>query len=341
MSDFLLLEGFDAYPSVNAADGGLQSKWTIGGSGTFNLAAGRFAGQCMRLYDATGSTRFARRNLPALAGPNFCIGFAYRCGDAPGIGTQYIFYLDNVTTSQIRILQTGQKLNVTRNTTVLFTTGDILITNQWHYIELVGTLADTGGHVELWVDNVKVGEFSGDTNNVAGAQYNSILLLAPDNAGSGTIASFDDLYVNNGNVRLGEMRIDYSPVSGDTADKDFVPSTGSTNWNLLDEVPIVSTDYVTGAVVTDKDLYEIADITDDGGQVFAVQAMISALKTDAGTREFDVLLVAGASTVNTRQVPVTTPYIHEGEILENNPATSAPWTFSGLNGVKVGQEVMV
>ena len=341
MTDFSLIEGFDYYNGGGTTNGGYRSVWTGGGSGDWLTGTGRFGvGQRCRLGDATGNTAYIQRTLPGGAiGPDFAIGFAY---SQNGDGVSQLFYTRNGATEQLNLRHIGGgNFGLYLNATLLGTTGAIMVGNneaEWVWFDIVGTLADSGGHVEVWVNNVKKIDFTGDTTNGA-AVFDRILLRCPDGTGASNWSNFDDLLIWPVATRIGDSRIDYQPVNGDTADKDFTPSTGSDNYALLDEVPMAVADYVTAINLGDKDVYEVTNLSADTSSILAAQGVILFDKTDAGARELEVQIISAAADESGIVVPGTTANMAYGPCVDVDPNTSAPWTYGGFNAMKLGLEV--
>lgn len=347
MTDFALIEGFDYYKDSTTGAGGMRSVWTQSGTGDWELATGRFGvGQRARLGDGTGATASMSRTLPGGSiGPNFSVGFAY--SQAISGSTTALFSLLNGATLQLNLRYNDttnpNELLLYMNNTLLGATG-VIFTGageaDFVWIDMFGTLADSGGHVEVWINNVKKIDFTGDTNNGT-ATFNTIQLRCPDGGGSANWANFDDLLILPTNTRIGDSRVDYEPVSADTADKDWVPSTGTDNYAVLDENPINSSDYVTGAVVGDKDIYELTNLAADTSTITGVQPIILCDKTDAGAREIRLFSRSNATEDSATILPGTTAAIALGSVMDVDPNTGAAWTFAGYNALKLGLEVTV
>lgn len=341
MSDFLLIEGFDYYNTAGTGDGGVLTVWGYGGSGEYDIIAGRDGGQCLRLGDITGGTRYLERFLPEDTNSSFSVGFAMRRGTDGGA---MFFRLAGGVTNAAHI-----ELRTSGSTDIGVYAGGVLvgliptifpISTDWFYVELVGTIAPAGGRLEVWVDDTKYIDFTGDTSSHASDHtYGRVLLRCPDGGGSSNWFYFDDIYINKVATRLGEMRIDYHPVSADTAQKDMTPSTGATNYNLLDEIPVATADYVTGAATGDQDIYDLLDIAVDEYDIKAVQPVILAGKTDAGSRQIIVQGISGASEDANTVSLITAPNYRLLDPMDVDPATAAAWTFAGFNALQLGIEV--
>lgn len=348
MAEYALAEGFDYYNSGGTTVGGYRQVWNSGGSGDWLTGNSRFgAGQgfCCRLGDATGNTAYIWRKFPGgLIGPDFAVGFAYSQATD---GVSQLIYLRNNGVDQLDLRYDGALgFNLYRGTTLLGNTGAVLISNseaEWVWIDIFGTISDTG-HVEVWIDNVKKIDFTGDTNNIAGGGaglIDEVWLRCPDGSGGSNWANFDDLVVAPTAVRLGEHRIEYKAVNGDVGSGTFVPSTGTAHYALLDESPPSTTDYVTGTTVGNKDTLDVADVTINSSIIRTVQPVILYDKSDAGAREVALRGVSGGSSVSKTLLPSTTLGFDFGETMDVDPATGVAWTYSGLASARLEFEITV
>lgn len=344
MSDYLLIEGFDYYNTAGAGAGGVvSSQWSPSGDGEIDIIAGLIGGgQCLRMGDITGgSARTLERNLPASTS-SFSVGAFTRCRtDA----NQAFLQLRNV------LGDAHVQLYALNNTDVQVRVGGAIvgvIPGVWIsessivHIEAVGTVHPSSGSLDIYIDRTLEFSFAGDTSNHATDHTISrIAISCPNGSGANNWFYFDHLYVSPVAVQHGDLLVDYVPVIADTADKDWVPSTGTANAALLDEVPVAVADYVTGAVVGDLDVYEIDDLSADSSSIVAVQPVILASKTDAGAREVEMQLISGAAQVDTAISPSTTTGFHYGTISDDDPDTAGAWSYSSFNAAKLGLEVTV
>lgn len=339
---FPVIDGFDLYNSTAAATGGLYAAWTNTSSGgTVSLIAGRFGGQAVRMSDGTGN--FASVRIPTGNMSGFAVGVAYRIATLATIGSPAIVQLmDSAFAAQltINVNASGQVLVYRGATNLITGTLSTILATAWNYIELVGTIADSGGTLELWVNGALHGTFTGDTKNTANAGMDYIQIQAADGSGGGTNSDFDDLYVSDSATRIGERRVEVLRPSADTAQKDFVPSTGTNNAAMVDDTTVLTTDYVQGGTVGNLDLYDLGDMATTPLSIDAVQLVAFALKTDATTRAFALVAdLAGTQTVSTDKTLNATIARYTSTML-TKPGGGA-WDSAALNALKAGPKVTV
>jgi hypothetical protein len=132
----------------------------------------------------------------------------------------------------------------------------------------------------------------GTANNQANA-----VRLRSDNAV--TSAWFDDFLCFSGsgaapNDWVGDIRAVQLLPSGDTAQRDFSRSAGSTNYALVDEaVQNGDTDYVFSGTPNHQDLYDLGDLATTPSSILAMQSRMFAKKTDSGARSGQIRVKSG------------------------------------------------
>lgn len=335
-------EGFDMY-NGSSAETGFQSRWQLVANFGTSLIAGRFGGQALRLVDGTGGAAFTRIDIDLVSTyTTFCFGFAYRRGGLTASQPICIFYTGLGTAAQLYISEnTGGTLTVHRgDNTTLITSTNLTVANQWTYVEIAFTIANSGGSVSLWMNNQLQGTFTGDTQQEAAATFRYIELRSPNQTGSGNPSDYDDLYWKDDATPLGEIKITTIRAVGDTADADFVPVGASPNYNCVDETLVDGdTTYVQGSNSGDLDLYEFEDIIGDPSAIHAVQAVMFARKTDAGARDLHMTVKSGATQDDGTAVNLLTTYDRYQRMLPLNPDGSVPWTKASVNALLGGPKI--
>jgi hypothetical protein len=130
--------------------------------------------------------------------------------------------------------------------------------------------------------------------------------------------------------------------SADTAQKDWTPSTGTTNFNMVNEtIENQDTNYVAAGTVGNKDLYDVTDLSFSPSVVRAVQTLLFARKDDATTRSIRNNLKSGATTANGTTRAMGATYAMFTDLYATDPNTSAAWTGTAVNAAQLGIEVVV
>lgn len=116
--------------------------------------------------------------------------------------------------------------------TVLATTSSPIYTdNNWHYVELVATIATgTGGSASLWIDGVQVLSVTGVNTAPSGnAYYNTVAFWATGTANSNVcdMYALDTTGSSPWNARLGDVKVYYKSVTGNGATNNFTPQAAA------------------------------------------------------------------------------------------------------------------
>lgn len=221
----------------------------------------------------------------------------------------------------------------------------------WNYIEFKATMSDTAnGSYELRLNGFE--EYS--ASNVRTSFTNGIteieeIWLDCDNASSilgHNDPEFDDFYFldttgTRNNDFLGPIRIDaIVPTSDVTSDLD--PSSGSTNFDKVDDIPHDGdTTYVQSNVAGERDVYEMSAIALAGTRdVFGVQHVTVARKDDSNTRALTPVLISNGNEVNGSSQVLTTNYRHYVEMYNEDPDGNVDWTDTAVDSLQAGTEIV-
>lgn len=333
----LFMDGFDLYNGSGAGIG-LQSKW-IAPSSFVVLGPGRFGGQAV-VPNGGGSAGSSTMDRGHAEVSSLSIGFAYR---ADAILSRIILAFQNGTTTShisLHLVNNGAlEIRNAGNTIVGTTAAGVIALDAWHYIEFGATISDTAGTAELKLDGVTLLSLTGlDTRNGTTTTAN-LLRLHTSVTGAGR-NDFDDLYLCDTFASLGQRRIDVIRPSADTIDKDFVPSTGTVNYAMVDDALAETTDYVQGSVVGDLDLYDLGNLSVIPTTIDAVQVNVWALKTDTVARSI-AAVADNAGTQTQSPNHALTSSVTKMELLMPNAPGGAAWTAALVNGLKIGPKVTV
>lgn len=234
-------------------------------------------------------------------------------------------------------------------TLIAQTDPDILVAGAQQHIEIQVYFHDTLGWIRLAVNGVHKFEVTGlDT------KYNSDLCYSVGHGNIGNPGSdwyLDDVYyydftgdsavdtdfcpTTDGNgvatSYIGELQVIYLPVEADTAEDDWVPSTGSDAAAMIDETTPDDADYVSSTTAGDLSEYTIQDLPEDITYIRGVQFLGRMSKSDAGTAtiQFGVKSVADTTDEAARPVTVEPTYWHD--YINVDPDSGARWTRDSLN----------
>lgn len=334
----VITEGFDLYNGWTAGTGvGAASVWSTT-EGTPSLVAGRFGGQCVR---GTTSGSFLYRPIPQSS--MVSMGAAVRL-EAPLRGRN-IFQFRSSAGVQLTLSQTATgALQISRGSTVLATTSDIevLPIDQWAYVEFSAAISPTNGTTSVSIDGFQISDLTLSDVNTQN-QSNSNVDFVYLGVGSITNASYsyyDDLYVEiDGTTHVGEGRMWVGQVVSDV-ESDFTPSTGSSNYATIDEVPVSATDYNYSDALGARDLFNVADLDFYPAEIYGVQITVNASKDEAGSRAIKNVLVSGVTEEQGSQfVLALSSNNWHNDFWAKNPDTGVNWTISDVNALKIGYEI--
>lgn len=223
----------------------------------------------------------------------------------------------------------------------------------WHRFEVKIVVNDTVGSIDILIDRSFGTDFAtatqvssvfiGDTQSGASSFTDIIEFLSVPAATLETEVLWDDITLNDdagtrNNTWMGDIKIQTLRPNADTAQKDMTPSTGTTNFNLVDDAPGPDTsDFVTPDTVLDKDLYAATDLGGTGTIVNAVQVKAFAAKGDVGTPTIKLLVKSGATEGSSASQTLTAAKFHSN-IFETDPNTTGDWNVNTVNAIEIGVE---
>ncbi len=330
-----LIESFDSYATVNGVLG-VEGRWIISSLTGMTLVAGRFGGQALR---GAGLTTTAIAGAALVQG---AAGIAIQPVSASSTGR--VFTLEtSAGTVQItlaldslgRVL--AYKGNVSGGTFLAASTA-LLTFNVWYYIEVEFRVDNPAGYVRVFANGSPIITFTGDTLAVTGEPSVSRIGVL----GGSPVAAIDDVYVTERTTRYGEARAQTVRPIADTADKDFSPNAGATNYSRVNELLIDGdSSYVSSSTVGAEDLYELDDLDATPESIFAVQVRVVARKDDAATRAIKAGLKSGATLTLGEEFFLSSSYTTHVDIYDLNPDTSAAWTKAAIDALQIGQRITV
>jgi hypothetical protein len=322
------LDGWDHYVSP------LQKWTTAAGGTTISTTYARLGGNGLRL----SSNGTVMRILTPQ--PTWVLGVALN----PNAANGSVSFVDSGTAQLTLNINSFYGLEVRRGaangTVIASSASSALQFGVWAFVEFKATIHDTAGAYEVRVNGVTVISGTGaDTQNTTNASANGISLTGPSDMW------VDDLYLldTTGTVNndfLGDTRVNTIFPTGAGASTQFVPSTGTDNWALVDETPPNSdTDYVSSSTIGDLDLYTFSDLASLSGDVYAVQTAIFARKDDAGTRSIAPVVRTDGTNAVGDNFPLSVSYSYNFQQFDLNPVDDTPWDIATVNAAEFGVEV--
>jgi hypothetical protein len=339
-------EGFDFAANSENPD----YLWSIldwnGGTNPGIYVTGRINGR------AINNTQYARRSL----GENcagLVVGIAFKRQDAnwPSGGDtamNFIQFIDQTTRQiEVRLLRgavSGFKFQIFRGATMLADSGDLAIsTGTWYYLEAKAVLHGSLGSIEVRLNGVAVPNLTLSGINTISTvnEYANIVGFASGSQGGSYGTHIDDAYccdlLGSGpmNNFLGDVHVETLALNGDVT-KAWTPSTGTTNYTVLDDIPMLASDWVSSSVIGQTDEYAVASLSNVPAQIFAVGILQNIDKDDAGYRTSKAVVVSGGATADgTPRNPDMNLRRTYQDYFVVDPATGLAWSAAGVNNMNV------
>lgn len=299
----------------------------------------RSGGYALELQNSVATTVYAVSSTAELYAR---FGFYFQIGT----GTRRFFSFKSGTTVQVSLEldnATGQiRAYAGAGTTLLFTGGAMTI-NTWYLVEVRAKIANSGGAVEVKIDGVSIGSFSGDTQPSTATNITSLGFDTDSASGAGKIF-VDDFGINDtttasDNAWLGDGKIIALTPNGNGDSSQFTGSDGNStdNYLLVDDTAD-DTDYVESGTSGQKDLYQLSNTGLSGITVSRVWVEARAKSTTTATT-IKMIHKSGGTQVSSTQNLGTSFGVVRGADAVLDPAGAA-WTATTLNGLQAGVEVV-
>jgi hypothetical protein len=278
------------------------------------------------------------------------VGFGLRVA---GLGLYVLEVVDDTGVTHLTVaVSSAGTIQVYRGIgTTLLGTAAAFSTGVYQYVEFHFVISDTVGVVQIKQDGRLTLDLSNqDTRNAGSASARSIRFEV-NSSTSGTDAYFDDMAINDtdnsdgagNNSWTGDVAIiGLVPTAvGDAAQLTRGGTDSGANWSQVEEIPPNGdTDYVYGATVNNRDLYNLADLDSTFADIQAVSFIMSAKKDNAGAGNIAAAVKQGATEVTLSDLPVPSgAYKALGEIKSKDPTDSTAWTRSKVNSLQAGPKV--
>lgn len=218
----------------------------------------------------------------------------------------------------------------------------------WIYFEVKVKFNATTGTVDVRVNGTSILSLTGkDTMDNSGLAECGILNITTPGSGGLHDVYMDDLVIMDDlgsapyNDFLGDVHIETLFPNGNGNSSQMTGSDGNStdNYLLVDEDPIVLTDYVESSTVNDHDSYAMDNLSATPTTIYGIQIYLVAQKDDTGARSMRPMLRTGSTDYYGTGVALGTGWAGIGEIWEQNPNTTAAWTGANIDAIEVGQEV--
>jgi hypothetical protein len=247
---------------------------------------------------------------------------------------------------QVRLSMSGTVLSVYRGPSeVLLASMDlagIYFMSEWYHFEFAARIHDTQGTIEVRFNGIQLPALTLtglDTKPASVTVINGFQLAAYDR--------FTDIYVDT-EFFHGDCIVETLYPTGAGNHADWIPSGGlqaGSNYMNVDDPGNIDGDdtYNMSLSQGDKDSFVAGNLVSRPTSVVKGVAMfLAARKDEAGSREMKPMLrIGGADYLHPDDGFILSDIYHGAQrIWEENPATEAGWTESGVNGAEIGYDLV-
>jgi hypothetical protein len=326
-------EGFDMYNGTGA-NTGASARWDFtgtGGGGNVVMTAGRFGGQSLIFTAGSGGAQ-GRLALPSTY-MAFGHGFAFKFDNTSNFNAACnLRTVAGATVVLLGINTSTGVLTVTGPSGTIATASGLPITTVgvWHYFEVYGTVNAVTGTCQVYLDGVQiVNVINVNTGSTAVQNLFYQGVAQP-------LFYIDDIFFSDVVTRVGECRVETLRPNGDSS-VTWTPNSGSNNYSRVNETLVDGdTSYVSTASTGVRDLYTLGALSSTPANIYAVNVVFFGEKTDATTRQMYGSIRSNTTDSDGPLFNLAANYSRFDRVVANDPATSAAWTASGVNNLKIG-----
>lgn len=233
--------------------------------------------------------------------------------------------------------------------TVIGTTTNPAITaNGWYHIEAIADI--TAQTIEVRVEGATVLNLSG--LSLSGGPFGQVVAGGTRSTGTNAREAFytKDLviYDSSGsynNSFLGSVLV-HSLLPDSDASLNWTPSTGTTGWGILDNIPpndsvYLSAPYNSGGPPYFPNPYvaTLSNLPVETTSVKGIITFVRAAKSDGGDGSLQVGVISdplgSPATALGANRPITVAQTYWRDVFEVDPATSAPWLPDAVNDAEI------
>lgn len=134
---------------------------------------------------------------------------------------------------------------------------------------------------------------------------------------------------------IGELQVMWQVMTGDTAQDDWVPSSGSDAYAMVDEIPPDDADYIYSDTVGDLTEMEIEDLPEEITYIRGLTVWGRMSKADAGNAKVQFGMKSDAAVEDAPERPVTVEPTYWWDQINEDPDSGARWTRASFNAAWV------
>jgi hypothetical protein len=255
---------------------------------------------------------------------------------------------------RIEFYRGGTGANHATSGTLIGTTGPIINMSAWNHVEIQVYIHNTLGWVRVAVNGVHRYEATGlDTQHDTSQIVSVGQMLTYE---SGLAASTCDFYMDDYIVYdftgtaatdtdfcptvdgsgvatnyIGELQVMWLPPNGNTAEDDWLKSTGASAYELIDEVDPNDADYIYSTAAGDLTELSMTDLPEEITYIRGLTIWARMSKSDAGAAMIRLGMKSVAATSDAPERPVTVEPTYWWDQINVDPNSTTRWTRASLN----------
>lgn len=337
------IDGFDHYTNVNLlaiSQGLLAGTYLYTSNNLFRFLTNGLTGGCFQVNSNTSAQRGPEYVLSESASS---LGWgAHIRVDNLGISQMLgIFYSTDVSGNRLRTVSvTGDGIvslhNGTESGAVLATSPTLIVAAEWTHIEISYNTVGFGAFIEVRLNGVTVIRHEPETTTAPVARIG--FCSVPTFINQRWI-SYDNFFIwdRSGTENtdfIGERNIYTLMPVADGPDQDWVPSTGTSGYPMVNGIPRDVTSFVSTPDLDALSSFVIADMPSSDVTVIGVQLNAIAQKT--GTADAGLILgleSAGVVMDKPTQGLSQDEWRNLRAMFERDPATGELWTPFAVNNL--------
>ena len=334
------MTGFDYYDQTQTS-----RFWSYSQGGT-SLVPGRFGGRGWYFNNEVGylSTLLTSASTTVIG-----MAFSFAYGNA---GNPFLVLQDCTTSRTSPITQLDLRLTsdgaiqVTRNGTVLATTGSYLVTfGSWNYLEFKSFINNSTGYVQLKLNGQTFLNATGLKTQYTGNNFINMVRFQPHSSSGAYAMKLDDIYILDDqgaapqNDFIGECRIQTQFATGNGDFNQFTAVNALSNYQAVDDT--ISDDdatYTRSGTVGAIDDYQMGTVALTG-TIYGVQVNLTQKKDDVGVRSITPIIRSVSTTYEGALFTCTSDYTVAQKIWQLEPHNNAAWTNASVNSIYAGIKI--
>lgn len=234
---------------------------------------------------------------------------------------------------------------------LLATTDPILVAAAWNHVEMQAYIHDSTGWVRIAVNGVHRFEMTDldtkyDSSNVASIGQHLVSYTAPNGpfymddyiiydftGDSGVDTDFCPPTDGSGIATsyIGELQVWPLFPNEDTAEADWLKSTGTDGYALIDERAPDDADYIYSTASGDLSEFGLEDLPPEISYIRGLGIHARMSKSNAGAAMVRLGMKSVVATSDASERPLTVEPTYWNDQINVDPASSARWTRESLN----------